>query len=131
MSPVLRWGGIAGIVVMLIDTISAMISQGFPADSETTATIYTIDLAASVFMYALAGFRAGRSAGFARAGAEAGTLAGALAGALAASLTYLIPNLEGGAPNPIGIIALNIVLGGLLGFFNGWLASRIPDATRS
>jgi len=116
---------------MLIDTISAMICQGFAADSETTATIYTIDLAASVFMYALAGFRTGRAVGFARAGAEAGTLAGALAGTMAAALTYLIPNLEGGAPNPIGIIALNIVLGGLLGLFNGWLASRIPDASRS
>lgn len=128
MSPVLRWGLLAGIAVMLVDTISAIISQGFPAESETTQTIYMIDLAISVFAYAFAGFRSGRTAGIARAGAEAGTLAGALAGILAAGLSYVLPS-EGGAPNPIGIIALNIVLGGVLGLFNGWLGSRAPDAS--
>lgn len=131
MSPVLRWGGLTGIVVMLVDTVAAMLSQGFPAESETAATISTIDLAISVFLYALAGFRVGRATGIARAGAEAGTLAGALAGCMAAVLTYLLPNLEGGAPNPVGIIALNVALGGVLGLFNGWLASRIPESPRA
>ena len=61
MSPVLRWGLLAGIVVMVVDTISALITQGFPAESDTAQTVQMIDLAASVFMYALAGFRSGRA----------------------------------------------------------------------
>jgi hypothetical protein len=131
VSPVLRWGLLAGIVVMVVDTISALITQGFPAESDTAQTVQMIDLAASVFMYALAGFRSGRAVGIARAGAEAGVLAGGLAGALAALLAFVMPSLEGGAPNPIGAIALNIALGGVLGFFNGWLGSRTPNpATR-
>jgi hypothetical protein len=128
VSPVLRWGLLAGIVVMVVDTVSALISQGFPAESDTAQTIVMIDLAVSAFMYALAGFRSGRAMAIARAGAEAGVLAGALAGVLAAVLAYVIPPVDGGAPNPVGAIALNVALGGVLGLFNGWLGSRIPDA---
>ena len=130
MSPVLRWGLLAGIVVMVVDTVSALISQGFPAESDTAQTIVMIDLAVSAFMYALAGFRSGRAVGIARAGAEAGVLAGALAGVLAAGLAYVVPSADGGAPNPVGAIALNVALGGVLGFFNGWLGSRIPEAPK-
>jgi hypothetical protein len=130
VSPVVRWGLLAGIVVMVVDTISALITQGFPADSETAQTVQMVDLAASVFMYALAGFRSGRAAGIVRAGAESGVLAGVLAGFLAAALAYIIPSMDGGAPNPIGDISLNIALGGVLGLFNGWLGSRIPDVTK-
>jgi hypothetical protein len=116
------------MVVMLVDTVTVMISQGFPADSEAAQTFQMIDTAASVFLYAFAGFRAGRAAGITRAGAEAGVIAGVLAGVLAAILAYVLPGAEGGAPNPIGLIALNVALGGVLGVFNGWLGSRIPDA---
>ncbi|HEX3246761.1 MAG TPA: hypothetical protein VHX16_15245 [Chloroflexota bacterium] len=130
MSPVMRWGLLAGIVVMVVDTISALITQGFPADSDTAQTVQMIDLGASVGMYALAGFRSGRALGIIRAGAEAGVLAGVLAGFLAAALAYVIPGPDGSAPNPIGDLSLNIALGGVLGLFNGWLGSRIPETPR-
>jgi len=127
VSPVLRWGLLAGIVVMVVDTVSALLTQGFPAESETAQTIIMVDLAISAFMYALAGFRSGRAMAIARAGAEAGVLAGALAGVLAGLLAYVVPSMDGGAPNPIGSVALNVALGGVLGLFNGWLGSRIPE----
>jgi hypothetical protein len=130
VSPVLRWGLLAGIVVMVADTISKLIIQGFPADGDTAQTVQMVDLAASVFMYALAGFRSGRATGIARAGAEAGVVAGILAGLVAAALGYVIPDMDGGAPNPIGDVSLNIALGGVLGLFNGWLGSRIPETPR-
>lgn len=130
MSPVLRWGALAGLVVMLIDAVAMLMTRDLPPDSETAMTITTIDLAASVFMYALAGFRVGRATGIARAGAEAGVIAGGLAGLAVATFTILMMTPEANSTNPIGVIALNVALGGILGLFNGWLASRMPEPPR-
>jgi hypothetical protein len=132
VAPTLKWGLGLGIVVALVDTLSAFLARGHPPESDLAQYIALADQLANVVLFSIVGVRVGRETGIARAAAEAGVLAGVIAGAVAVSIPYVLP----GAPfspstsrDVVGTLALNVAMGGLLALLNGWLVTR-SDASR-
>ncbi len=133
MSPTLKWGLSIGILVALVDVISAVATRDLSPESATAQYIGLIDQLANVVLFSMAGLRVGRETGVPRAAAEAGVLAGVIAGLVAILMPFVLP----GAPSTpatgrdmVGVLALNVAMGGVLGLLNGWLASR-AGATRA
>ena len=125
-SPNWRWCFRVGLVVVMIDLLVLAVSQGQAPDSELGALLDSFDNIANIILFAYVGFRTGRLTGRATAAAEAGVVASILPGLVAAGYQAIQPGgaAESLASPIIGIIAYNIVLGGLSAWVSGWWASR-------
>jgi hypothetical protein len=144
----LREGIIAGIAIAAIDMVASRQVASLSGDTATSAALQLLDLLATMFLFVVAGFRAGSAAASldstlplrvpallvlspsSRTGLIAGTLAGVLA-ALLNSVDLLFVR-QGGLPGEGGdsagifaglaLLLLNVPLGMLLGYTSGWLA---------
>ena len=124
MPPSVVWGIGVGLAIAAIDTAS-LVLVGMSSTSQWP--ISDIDFLANIVLFALIGFRVGKSTGVVRDAAEAGVLAGVLVAAIGIAATYLLRPATGtiDAPNDvIAIVAQNVAIGGVLGILGGWLGSR-------
>lgn len=127
VSPIVGWGIGIGLLIVVVDTVSALAARGLTPESEPAQYIDLADQLANVALYSLVGLRVGRVLKSARAAAEAGVIAGVLAGAAAILLPLIVPDgltTAATAQRVIGTLAFNVAMGGILAHVNGWLASR-------
>jgi hypothetical protein len=126
-----------GLAIVLVDFANLALTRGQPPTGEFQQLVGLVALAANVMLFSHTGFRTGRDTGRATAAAEAGVVASLLP-ALAASLYPLVlpgwlDPAEAAQPlvnRIVGVVAFNIVLGGLTAWFSGWFASRVGPAAR-
>jgi hypothetical protein len=137
MSPNWRFCLKIGLAIALVDFAHLAFTRGQPPTGEFRQLVGLLALAANVMLFSHVGFRTGQQTGRATAAAEAGVLASLLP-ALAAALYPLVVPSWLDPPDPaqpllnqiVGVIAFNIVLGGLTAWFSGWIASRARSAAR-
>lgn len=131
--PTVRWGVGVGILIALVDSISLAISRDLPGE-DAAQYVALADQVVNVLLFSLLGVRVGRQTGIPRAAAEAGVLAGAIAGVAAVLVGLLLPDPVAPIQTTreiVGILALNVAMGGILALLNGWLASRPSSGPRS
>lgn len=129
----MAWGLGVGVLVALIDAVAVAVTRGLPSGSDLALYVDAADQLVNVVLYSLVGLRVGRETGVVRSAAEAGVLAGIIAGAAASLSGYIFPdpNVVGDvARQVIGVLALNVAMGGILAWVNGWL-SRRPTRNRT
>jgi hypothetical protein len=133
VSPTLKWGILVGCLVALVDSVSLLVSRGYPVESNAAQYVAVADQVANVVLFSVAGMQVGRATRIVRAAAEAGVLAGVIAGVAATAWAFALPalNPEGVSTQEIvGTFALNVAMGGVLAMLNGWIASRGATSRR-
>jgi hypothetical protein len=134
MSPNWRWCLKLGLLIVLIDLLAVAIGQAGAGNDDVNQLAESFDNIANLVIFGYIGWRTGQFTGRATASAEAGVVASLLPGLVAALLVLFPPN--GGPPADlgdaglplanqlIGAVALNIVMGGLMAWLGGVLATR-------
>ena len=137
MSPNWRFCLKVGLAVALVDFAHLALTRGQPPTSEFRQLVGLLALAANVMLFSHVGFRTGQETGRATAAAEAGVVASVLPALAAALYPLVLPSwldpAELAQPvvnQVVGVIAFNIVLGGLAAWFSGWVASRTRPRAR-
>ena len=131
MEAVWRWGLLSGVAIVVVDLAAALLSAGQPDVSQQLIAAQTVDLLANLSIYALCGFRVGNLTRVVRSAAEAGVTAGLLAGIAAIVAGQVIaPPASADLLPPIGVLAENIAMGGLLAAASGFLGMRAPEPKR-
>jgi len=137
MSPNWRFCLTIGLAIALVDFAHLAIGRNLPPTSELRALLDLGAMVANVMLFSHAGFRTGQATGRATAAAEAGVVASLLPAAAAALYPILLPTwmdpADAGTPlinQIVGVIALNIVIGGLSAWLSGLIASRARPAAR-
>ncbi|MCC6176553.1 MAG: hypothetical protein IT305_14695 [Chloroflexi bacterium] len=131
MPPTLLWGIGIGLVIAAIDTIAGLIVGSAGSNAEI---IDLVDWLANIALYSLAGLRVGRATGVVRAAAEAGVIAGAIAGGIAIVLSFTLrPDASAsvGWQDAVGVLALNVAIGGILAWLNGWIGTRANESGKA
>jgi hypothetical protein len=125
MPTTLRYGLMIGAAIAIVDWIIGTIARAFAPDDPITAALAGADLGLNIVLFALAGALGYRSSGTIRSGAEAAVIAGLLAGAIAAVRQMVDPVVgqpTASVSDVIGLLALNVALGGVIGIAGAWLA---------
>ncbi len=126
MSPTLSWGLGAGLVIVVIDALTLLVSANVAAAADI---VELVDMLANVAILSFLGLRVGRLTGVVRSAAEAGVIAGAVAGVVGLAILYL--TRAGGPPTTLEIVqglALNVALGGVIAWLNGFFGVRAREA---
>jgi hypothetical protein len=134
VAPSLVWGIGIGLVIAAIDTVSIVLIRSAGASEWPIADI---DDLANIMLYAFVGFRVGMMTGVVRDAAEAGVIAGVVVGVVALAVQWFMPLPTGAIESVnqvIGVLALNVALGGVLAIVTGWFGSqssrRGPSSSR-
>ena len=126
MSPTLSWGLGAGLVIVVIDAVTLLVS---PNVGDVAELVELVDLLANIAILSFLGLRVGRMTGIVRSAAEAGVIAGAVAGVVGLAILYL--TRAGAPPNSQEIVqglALNVAMGGVIAWMNGFFGARARTA---
>ena len=124
MAPSIVWGVGIGLVIATIDTVSIVLMRSAATSGWPIADI---DDLANIMLYAFVGFRVGMVTGVVRDAAEAGVIAGILVGLIAIAVQFVMPLPTGGIDSPnqmIGVLALNVAMGGILSIVSGWFGTK-------
>ncbi len=121
-----------GLTISVIDAVAVIVTRSLGADSESAQYVSAADQIANIVLFSILGFRVGKATGLPRGAAEAGVIAGSIAGLVAVAIGFVVPSATSEAATAreiIGVLALNVAMGGLVSLANGWLGSR-AEATR-
>ncbi|MDP8923850.1 MAG: hypothetical protein M3O34_13335 [Chloroflexota bacterium] len=126
MSPTLSWGLGAGLVIAVVDALTVFVSANAGPAAEM---VQLVDLLANIAILSFVGLRVGRTTGVVRAAAEAGVIAGVIAGLAGLAVLYL--TRPGPPPTAMEIVqglALNVAMGGVIAWLNGFFGARARQA---
>jgi len=120
--PSLKWGLGAGFAIAAIDGLATVIGTVAAPNADI---VQVLDLLANVVLFSLVGLRVGRATGIVRDAAEGGVLAGFIAGVIGIALAFVNQTTPGlpTVQDIVGVLALNVAMGGVLAWLNGWLGS--------
>jgi hypothetical protein len=122
--PSIVWGIGVGLAIAAIDTLR-LVLKDMPSTSQWP--IDDVNLMANVVLYSLIGFRVGRLTGIVRDAAESGVIAGVVVGLLGIAVSLVVhPQAEAitSVNTMIGMMAINVAMGGVLSIVTGWLGKR-------
>ncbi|MBI4492612.1 MAG: hypothetical protein HY690_07460 [Chloroflexi bacterium] len=125
-----RLGLLIGAAIVIVDWIAGSIVRDLPSGDPLQEVLTVVDLFANIVLFGSGGYLGFRATGVARGGAEVGVIAGVLAGGVAGLRLLLAPLPAEPAPGTadlIGLLAINVALGGLVGLAGAWLARVRPS----
>ena len=120
----------AGLLIVLVDVATLLLTQRESEQSTLYAALGTLDNLVNILLFGYVGFRTGRETGRATPAAEAGVVTSLVPALAATAISLLAPQLvhfeaeRGLAEQLVGVIALNVVMGGVAGWIGGLLSSR-------
>ena len=126
MSQTWSWGLGAGLLIVVIDAVTMLVSANVGAGDEI---VELVDLLANIAILAFLGLRVGRATGVVRSAAEAGVVAGAIAGLVGLAILYF--TRASGPPTTVEMVrglALNVAMGGVIAWLNGFFGVRARAA---
>lgn len=128
MDWVYRAGLAAALLVVLVDLATRALFEPTRSNPQLVEVVFLGGLAANVAIYWQLGLRVGQRTKLIRSAAEAGVLAGVVVGvaAIISSELWPLPPSGDAAPvNPVGDLAFNVVIGGLVSIVAGFIGSRM------
>ena len=126
MSPTLSWGLGAGLVIVLVDALSMLVSA---LVGGTAGVVELVDLLANVAILSFVGLRVGRMTGVVRSAAEAGVIAGVIAGLAGLAILYFTrASGPPATPEIVQLVAFNVAMGGVIAWMNGFFGVRAREA---
>lgn len=132
MPAVLRYGLMVGLGVVVVDWLTELAVRALPPDDPILAAIGMANWVLNTALFAYGGYLGFRSDGIIRSGAEVGVIAGLIAAAVAALRLSISPLPDSGpidATDVIGLLALNVALGGVSALFGALVARRRSQGT--
>lgn len=130
VSPTLVWGLGAGLTIVAVDTLTMVVSGAAASIAET---VQLVDLLVNIAILSFVGLRVGRATGMVRSAAEAGVIAGLLGGLAGIALLFYTRSTATPAIVPptqelVQLLALNVAMGGVIAWVNGFLGVRSRDS---
>jgi hypothetical protein len=125
-----------GLVIVLVDLATVLLTQHESETSTLYATLGTLDNMVNILIFGYVGYRTGQETGRATPAAEAGVLTSVLPALVATLVALFAPQLvhleadRALTEQLVGIVALNIVLGGVAAWIGGLIASRTVQSRR-
>jgi hypothetical protein len=125
-----------GLVIVLVDLATVLLTQQESDQSTLYTALGTLDNMVNIFLFGYVGFRTGQETARATPAAEAGVATSLLPALVATLVALFAPQLlrleaeSGLVQQLVQIIALNIVLGGVAAWIGGLIASRAVQNRR-